>query len=52
MGNTVDYFEGNKLVASRGRIFLEGDQDGQGTNVQMGEFWIPLPPQRDWTIIL
>lgn len=51
VGTTVEYFEGKRLVASRGRIFLEGDQDGQGTNVQMGEYWIPLPPQGDWTII-
>jgi len=52
VGNVVDYFENGRLVASRSRIFLEGDSDGQGTNVPMGEFFIPMPPVRDWTTIL
>jgi hypothetical protein len=51
-GNVVDYFEGSRRVASRTRIFLEGDTDGHGTNVEMGEFWIPMPAQSEWTIIL
>jgi hypothetical protein len=51
VGNTVDYFLGPQLVASRTRIFLEGDADGTGTNVEWGEFWIPMPPLSQWTVI-
>lgn len=53
MGAPVDYFdEFKRKVATRTRIFLEGDADGRGTNVEMGEFFVPTPGQSDWTILL
>ena len=51
MGGVVDYFQGPVRVASRTRIFLEGDGDGRGTNIEMGEFWIPMPPLSQWSVI-
>lgn len=51
MGVTVEHSVGSKVVAKRTRIFLEGDADGKGTNIEMGEFWIPMPPTSNWTII-
>jgi hypothetical protein len=51
MGSVVDYFQGPIRTASRTRVFLEGDTDGHGTNIEMGEFWIPMPPASQWTVI-
>jgi len=54
LGNPVTYYADSAAtipVATRTRIYLEGDKDGQGTNVEMGEFWIPMPPQSVWTVI-
>lgn len=42
---------GQQVVSGRARMFLVGDGPGSGTNIEMGEFWIPMPPLQEWTAI-
>jgi hypothetical protein len=37
-------FVGKKLVKSRSRLFMQGDPPRSGTNVPLGEIFIPLAP--------
>jgi len=39
------------MANGRTRLFLEGDKEGQGTNVVTGEFFIPVSI-KDMTLIL
>jgi hypothetical protein len=42
VGEITRDFIGKKLVKARSRLFAEGDAPGTGTNVPMGEIFIPL----------
>jgi hypothetical protein len=44
VGELTRDFVGKKLVKSRSRLFMQGDPPGSGTNVPLGEIFIPLAP--------
>jgi len=44
IGEITRNFEGRKLVKARSRMFCQGDAEGKGTNIPLGEIFIPLAP--------
>ena len=42
VGEITRDFKGKKQVSARSRLFMQGDQPGLGTNIPLGEIFIPL----------
>jgi hypothetical protein len=42
VGELTRNFKGKRLVSLRSRLFLEGDAPNSGTNIPLGEVWIPM----------